>query len=158
MVTVVAIGSIVSNVTCLVIWPTSSTTALQRELKQTAVLFGDLLGLLGRSVLNDDDSASMDTTRLQQAAAAHSNSFTRLKANLEMAKLEFYDKRIAQPAVYAQSVRRPAVRLILQRRRLARSHSSAPRQPPQQLRSAATRSAAPGRVRRRRQADDVAAT
>ena len=142
MVTVVAIGSLVSNVTCLVIWPSSSTTALQRELKQTAVLFGDLLGLLGRSFLHDDDSLAMDATRLQQAAAAHSNSFTRLKANLEMAKLEFYDKRIAQPAAYARSVITSIHALIFQRRRLARSHRPAPRQSPQQLRPATARPAA----------------
>ncbi|GAA5842118.1 hypothetical protein JCM3766R1_000012 [Sporobolomyces carnicolor] len=90
---IAAIGSVISNAVCLLVWPQSATSKLQADLNRTLNSFSTLVDMLTKTFLLDDVSTRPQT--LQKAIDTHQSTFTTLKASLSQAKYEIYDSRMA---------------------------------------------------------------
>ncbi|BGP38095.1 hypothetical protein JCM10449v2_002022 [Rhodotorula kratochvilovae] len=101
---IAAIGSLISNVICFVIWPQSATSKLQADLNNTLSSFGTLLDMLTKTFLLDTDFSTRPED-LKKAIDAHQSAFTTLKSSLSQAKYEVFDSRMAGTAKsYDQAV------------------------------------------------------
>ncbi|KAF8325195.1 Fusaric acid resistance protein-like-domain-containing protein [Cantharellus anzutake] len=94
---IVLIGSIISNLVCILIWPRSATTALQRDMCRSLNSFATLLQILTMAFLLEEDLHSNSETLLQ-AIRDHQASFTSLKKSRDEAKSEWWNPRIQRPS------------------------------------------------------------
>ncbi|GAA5842723.1 hypothetical protein JCM11251_002333 [Rhodosporidiobolus azoricus] len=95
---IVAIGSLISNLICFLVWPQSATDKLQADVNKTLSSFGTLLEMLTKTFLLDTDFA-VSPIELKHSIDAHQAAFTILKTSLSQAKWEVFDSRIAGPAI-----------------------------------------------------------
>jgi hypothetical protein len=83
----VAIGALIANIICFIIWPQSATVNLQRDMITSLESYATLLEMLTSSFLLDP--RSQGRTQLMRAVEAHQASFTSLKRNLDEARSEW---------------------------------------------------------------------
>ncbi|GAA6057794.1 hypothetical protein JCM3770_001043 [Rhodotorula araucariae] len=101
---IAAIGSLISNAVCFLLWPQSATSKLQADLNNTLSSFGTLLDMLTKTFLLDTDFSTRPED-LKTAIDAHQAAFTTLKSSLSQAKYEVFDSRMAGTAKsYDQAV------------------------------------------------------
>ncbi|KAH9893586.1 Fusaric acid resistance protein-like-domain-containing protein [Cubamyces lactineus] len=84
---IVIVGSLISNVVCLLIWPQRATTNLQNNMTQTLNSFSTLLGMLTQTFLLEEPHG-FGADKLQRAVSNHQASFTSLKKSLDEARSE----------------------------------------------------------------------
>ncbi|KAI0652901.1 Fusaric acid resistance protein-like-domain-containing protein [Cubamyces menziesii] len=84
---IVIVGSLISNVVCLLIWPQRATKNLQNNMTQTLDSFSTLLGMLTQTFLLEEPHG-FSADRLQRAVSNHQASFTSLKKSLDEARSE----------------------------------------------------------------------
>ncbi|GAA6026876.1 hypothetical protein JCM8097_005927 [Rhodosporidiobolus ruineniae] len=90
---IAAIGSVISNVICFVVWPQSATDKLQDDLNKTLSSFSTLLEMLTKTFLLEPN-LSVSPASLKSAINAHQRTFTSLRTSLSQAKWEILDPRI----------------------------------------------------------------
>lgn len=83
----VAIGALIANVICFILWPQSATINLQRDMITSLESYATLLDMLSSSFLLDPHSKGR--TQLLRAVEAHQAGFTSLKRNLDEARSEW---------------------------------------------------------------------
>jgi hypothetical protein len=83
----VAIGTLIANIVCFVLWPQSATVNLQRDMITSLESYATLLDMLSSSFLLDPRSKGRH--HLIRAVEAHQAGFTSLKRNLDEAKSEW---------------------------------------------------------------------
>ncbi|ESK83383.1 hypothetical protein Moror_15634 [Moniliophthora roreri MCA 2997] len=86
---IVLCGTVVSNLVCYFIWPTTATSNLQSNMTKTLDSFSTLLSMLTDTFLLEE-SHKKSQGKLQRAVEAHQSSFTSLKKNLKEAKTEWF--------------------------------------------------------------------
>jgi dimeric dUTPase (all-alpha-NTP-PPase superfamily) len=93
---VVFVGTLISNIICFAIWPTSACTSLQADIQRNLESFSTLLKVLTKTFLLDDmKEFNIRSHRIKEAIDDHHASFISLKKNLAEAKLEVpFDVRI----------------------------------------------------------------
>ncbi|EKM80929.1 hypothetical protein AGABI1DRAFT_56115 [Agaricus bisporus var. burnettii JB137-S8] len=91
--TIVACGTLISNVVCYLFWPQLATQNLQDNMAKTLGSFSTLLSTLTKGFLLDNENFIQRTgiEKVQKAVDDHQNSFTSLKKNLAEAKKEWLD-------------------------------------------------------------------
>lgn len=91
--TIVACGSLVSNIVCYLIWPQTATHNLQSNMTKTLDSFSTLLSMLTNGFLLENENFIRKTgiEKVQKAVENHQSSFTSLKKNLAEAKKEWLD-------------------------------------------------------------------
>ncbi|THU95504.1 hypothetical protein K435DRAFT_723585 [Dendrothele bispora CBS 962.96] len=90
---IVLTGSIVSNLVCYLIWPTTATQNLQSNMVKTLDSFSTLLSMLTETFLLEPGAISNHRNsqgKIQRAVEAHQGSFTGLKKSLKEAKSEWF--------------------------------------------------------------------
>ncbi|PWN43915.1 hypothetical protein IE81DRAFT_365332 [Ceraceosorus guamensis] len=86
---VVAVGALVTNTVCFLLWPQSACTNLESDIQRNLQGFATLLRVLTKTFLLDDpDEFHIRADRIKKASDNLHASFTSLKKNLGEAKLE----------------------------------------------------------------------
>ena len=85
---IVLVGAIISNVTCLLLWPQTATTKLQDNMTKTLDSFSTLLQKVISAFLLEEPLHRLSQEKLQKAVDNHQASFISLKNNLEEARSE----------------------------------------------------------------------
>ncbi|KAG2191988.1 hypothetical protein INT47_000780 [Mucor saturninus] len=89
---IVAIGSAISAIVCIFIWPMSASQKLRSNIDASLSSTKILLKLLTKTFLLDADLPEFAANKtLETALKSHRTSFTSLKPALKEAKLEFYN-------------------------------------------------------------------
>lgn len=85
---IVLLGSLISNVVCLSLWPQRATENLKKTMIDTLNSFSTLLTTLTDVFLLEEPMHRLSYDKLQQAIDRHQASFTSLKKNLKEAQSE----------------------------------------------------------------------
>jgi hypothetical protein len=89
--TIVACGSLVSNLVCYAIWPQSATSNLQSNMSKTLDSFSTVLSMLTNTFLLEGGVHKKNhLEKMQRAVENHQSSFTSLKKNLSEARTEWF--------------------------------------------------------------------
>jgi hypothetical protein len=85
---IVAIGAIISNIVCMILWSQSAKKNLQANMIKTLDSFSTLLSLLTGTFLLEDEFYQPSQEKISKAIADHQAAFTGLKKNLAEAQSE----------------------------------------------------------------------
>lgn len=112
---IVFVGSVITNLVCFIIWPTSATANLRANFKKTLDSFAVVLELVTRDFIDDDDISSarlqpeasftsierrqFTHEELKKAVDAHQASFTGLKRSLDEARMEWLSSTTSSSGV-----------------------------------------------------------
>ncbi|KAF8070185.1 hypothetical protein FPV67DRAFT_1486576 [Lyophyllum atratum] len=91
VLTIVAYGSLITNLVCLLIWPQSATESLQKDMVKTLDSFSTVLTMLTNTFLLEGGVHKQShLEKMQQAVEDHQSSFTSLKKSLTEARTEWF--------------------------------------------------------------------
>lgn len=91
--TIVAFGSLVSNLVCYAIWPQSATSNLQTNMSKTLDSFSTVLSMLTNTFLLEGGVHKKNhLEKMQRAVENHQSSFTSLQKNLAEARTEWFHR------------------------------------------------------------------
>ena len=85
---IVAIGALISNFVCMVLWSQSAKKNLQANMVKTLDSFSTLISLLTSTFLLEDEYFQPSQEKISKAVADHQAAFTGLKKNLAEARSE----------------------------------------------------------------------
>lgn len=85
---IVVVGSLISNIVCLLLWPQRATDNLKNNMIATLDSFSTILTTLTDIFLLEEPLHRLSYDKLQQAIDRHQASFTSLKKNLQEARSE----------------------------------------------------------------------
>jgi len=86
---IVAIGALISNFVCMVLWSQSAKKNLQANMVKTLDSFSTLISLLTSTFLLEDEYFQPSQEKISKAVADHQAAFTGLKKNLAEARSEW---------------------------------------------------------------------
>lgn len=86
---IVAIGALISNLVCMILWSQSAKKNLQANMVKTLDSFSTLLSLLTSTFLLEDEYFQPSQEKISKAVADHQAAFTGLKKNLAEARSEW---------------------------------------------------------------------
>ena len=103
---IVLVGSLISNVVCLLLWPQRATDNLKNNMTETLNSFSTILTTLTDIFLLEEPLHRLSYDKLQQAIDRHQASFTSLKKNLEEAQSEKFFGGPGRPSGESDGARR----------------------------------------------------